>query len=98
MPDPQAARWRRNTGVSPAHTRERQFIQRMNPVRPQIVELPISVSVTLLQGIIGTHAQIEGNDVGLNVRKMIEYTWQATAFPSAVKTWCAVMAAKNSLL
>src|SRR5262250_2632925 len=48
----------------------------MNPVRPEVVELPVSVSVTLLQGIVGAHAQIKGNDVGLNVRKMIEYIWQ----------------------
>src|SRR5262249_43441598 len=57
--------------------RERQFIQRMNPVRPEVIELPISVGVTLLQGVVGTHAQIQGNNVGLNVWEMIEYTWQA---------------------
>ena len=30
----------------------------------------------MLQGIVCTHAQIQGNDVGLNIRKMIEYIWQ----------------------
>src|SRR5215510_15477561 len=49
----------------------------MDPVRPEVVKLPVSVGVTLLEGIVGAHTQIEGNNVGLNVRKMIEHIWQA---------------------
>src|SRR5215510_11479740 len=47
----------------------------MDPVRPEVVKLPVSVGVTLLEGIVGAHTQIEGNNVGLNVRKMIEHIW-----------------------
>src|SRR5262249_6429096 len=57
--------------------RKWQLIERMDPVRPEVVELPVSVGITLLQSVVGSHAQIEGNDVGLNVRKMIEHIRQA---------------------
>src|SRR6266550_5325475 len=46
--------------------RERQFIKRVDPIRPQIVELPIGVDVRLLEGIVSSHALIDRDYVGLS--------------------------------
>src|SRR5712691_1220649 len=48
-------------------TGEGQLIQRVDPVRAQIVELPIGVGITLLHGVIGSHAHVNRDDVGLSV-------------------------------
>src|SRR6185503_19808571 len=50
-------------GESPG---ERQLVQRVNPVC-RIVELPIGVTIALLETVIRTHAQLNRYDVGLDV-------------------------------
>src|ERR1700746_1559051 len=51
--------------------RERQFIKRVDPIRPQIVELPIGVDVRLLEGIVSPHALIDRDDVCLVVGEVV---------------------------
>src|SRR6266852_9803204 len=48
----------------------------MDPVRG-VVELPVGVAVTLLQRVPGAHAQLNGDDVGLDVRKVVACTGKA---------------------
>src|SRR5262245_6851591 len=50
--------------------RKWQFIKWVDPVR-RVIELPVGMAVGLLQRIPGTHAQLNGDDVGLSARKMI---------------------------
>ena len=53
--------------------REGQLIERMDPVRPCIVELPIGVNIALLHGVVGSHALLNRDDVGLYVREMVKF-------------------------
>ena len=48
-----------------------QFIKRVNPVRPLVVELPIRVNVRLLIGIVRPHALIKGDDIRLFVGEVV---------------------------
>src|SRR4029077_4594377 len=53
-------------GKSPG---KRQFVQWVNPVGPEVIELPVCVRVRLLERIVCTHAHIKGYNVGRTIRK-----------------------------
>src|SRR2546426_9526734 len=48
----------------------------MDPVRG-VVELPVGVAVGLLQAVVGSHAQVNRDDVRLHVGKVIAFTGKA---------------------
>src|SRR2546428_6853216 len=48
----------------------------MDPVRG-VVELPVGVAVGLLQAVVGSHAQVNRDDVRLYVGKVIAFTGKA---------------------
>ena len=50
---------------------EGQLIERMNPVRSEIVELPVSVAIHLLKAVVRSHAHIERHDIGLLIGKVV---------------------------
>src|SRR5258708_24327244 len=52
-------------------SRKRKLVQRVYPVGPEIVELPIRVYVALLHGVVRTHALIERHDICLSVREVV---------------------------
>ncbi len=66
---------RESVGSLPKSVREAagegQFVKRVDPVRPQIVELPIGVDVRLLERVVGPHALVDRHDVGLRIREVI---------------------------
>jgi hypothetical protein len=58
-------------------TRERKFIKRVNPVRPQIVELPIRVDIGLLHGVVSSHALVQRDHIRSHLREVIGRAWKA---------------------
>src|SRR5215831_5346021 len=55
--------------------RERQFVERVNPIR-SVIEFPIGVPIRLLQRVPSTHTQLNRNNVGLPIRKMVRRAWE----------------------
>src|SRR5262249_37741198 len=51
-------------------TGEGQFVERVNPVG-LVIELPVSVPIALLQRVPGAHTQLNWNDIGLRIRKVV---------------------------
>src|SRR5207248_5881237 len=50
---------------------ERQLVQRVDPIRPQIVELPIRMHIRLLHGVVSPHTLLKSNDICLLVGEFI---------------------------
>ena len=48
----------------------------MNPVGPQIIEFPIGVGIRLLERVVGTHAHVKRDNVGLTIGKVIGGIWK----------------------
>jgi len=59
---------------------EGEFIKRMDPICPLVVELPIGVSVALLKSVVGAHAQVDWDNVGLHIGEMIGRARQVHGF------------------
>ena len=51
--------------------RERQFVKRVNPVCPLVIELPIAMGVRLLLSVAGSHTHMKRDDIRLHVRKVV---------------------------
>ena len=58
-------------GLIGESTGERQFVKRTDPVGPQIVELPIGVGIALLHRVVGPHAHMNRDDIGLSVGEAV---------------------------
>src|SRR5207237_9631185 len=58
-----------------------QFIKRVNPVRPGIVELPVGVDIRLLHGVVGAHALMNWDDVRLLVGEVVGLTREVWCLP-----------------
>src|ERR1700682_4552117 len=56
----------------------------MDPICPLVVELPIGVSVALLQSIVGAHAQVIGTTLVCTSGKWSDALGKCTALPSVV--------------
>src|SRR5258708_2238316 len=53
----------------------------MDPISSLIIKLPIRMTIRFLHGVVGTHAQADREDVGLNIRKMIRGTRKMDRIP-----------------
>src|ERR1700682_6022162 len=56
----------------------------MDPICPLVVELPIGVSVALLQSIVGAHAQVIGTTLVCTSGKWSDALGKCAALPSVV--------------
>ena len=61
------------TGPGKPAARERELVQRVNPVG-RVVELPVGVNVGLLHRVVRAETQLNRNDVRLPIREMIRVT------------------------
>src|SRR6266478_161670 len=46
----------------------------MDPISSLVIKLPIRMNIRLLHGVVGAHAQVDRDDVGLNIREMVRGT------------------------